>query len=192
MSELAAFFGVPVGGTLPAIRYFAPRPKFLAYMIANYKRKHLYDVGAGSGHVARALTDAGLKVTALDLYHQDFERFPITLADATTYPYEPDSAIMFCRPSHEGSVAKTIATAVKCGVSDILYVGLPANRREDFGDYYRLFRRVLSDAGGKRENVYRMCGEDISKGLWHPRNHGGAYENDNTGARCTEHGSKQT
>jgi hypothetical protein len=125
-------------------------------MAANYRGRLLFEIGAGAGHVARALADSGLRITALDLYHQDFEEFPIIIADVTAYTYARDSVVMFCRPSHEGFVEKAIERALKCGVTEILYVGLPMNRRHDLGCYSVGFRRVLSDAGRKRENVYRM------------------------------------
>jgi hypothetical protein len=136
-------------------------------MAANYKGRLLYEIGAGAGHVARALADAGLRITALDLYHQDFEEFPIIIADATAYKYSPESVIMFCRPSHEGFVGKTIERALKCGVTEIVYVGLPANRRQDLGGYNVRFRRVLSDVGRKRENVYCMCRKDSTADFTH-------------------------
>jgi len=167
LSELAAFLGVSVGGTIPAIRFFGPRPRFIQYMAANYRGRLLFEIGAGAGHVARALADSGLRITALDLYHQDFEEFPITIADATTYKYPPESIIMFCRPSHEGFVGKTIERALKCGVSEILYVGLPVNRRHDLGCYSIGFRRILIDVGRKRENVYRMCRKDSTAEFEH-------------------------
>jgi len=167
LSELAAFLGVSVGGTIPAIRFFGPRPRFIQYMAANYRGRLLFEIGAGAGHVARALADLGLTITALDLYHQDFEEFPITIADATVYKYPPESVIMFCRPSHEGFVEKAIERALKCGVTEILYVGLPANRRQDLGGYNARFRRILTDVGRKRENVYRMCRKDSTADFTH-------------------------
>jgi hypothetical protein len=77
--------------------------------------------------------------------------------------YPPESVIMFCRPSHEGFVEKTIERALKCGVTEILYVGLPMNRRHDLGCYSVGFRRVLSDVGRKRENVYRLCRDSTAE-----------------------------
>jgi hypothetical protein len=159
MSQLAAFLGVQLGGTLPAIRFFEPKRKFIRYLVANNKDMLLYDIGAGVGHVARALAEAGLSVMALDLYRRDDEQFPIILADATAYVYKAGSGLLFCRPSHEGFVEKTIATGLKCGVSQILYVGLPTNRRQDLGVYSRRFRKVLSDAGEGNESLYRMYGD---------------------------------
>ena len=50
---------------------------------------------------------------------------------------------------------------------EILYVGLPANRRHDLGGYSGGFRRVLSDVGRKRENVYRMCRKDSTTDFEH-------------------------
>ena len=167
MSELAAFLGVSVGGTIPAIRFFCPRPRFIQYMAANYRGRLLYEIGAGAGHVARALADSGLTITAFDLYHQDFEEFPITIVDATTYTYPPESVIMFCRPSHERFVEKTIARALQCGVTEILYVGLPMNRRQDLGGYNGRFRRILTDVGRKRENVYCMYPKDLTADFTH-------------------------
>jgi uncharacterized UPF0146 family protein len=164
MSQLAWFLGVAPGGILPAMRFFVPRAKFVRYMAANYKGKLLYDIGAGVGHVARALADSGLDVMALDLYRREEEQFPSTIADATSYAYKADSVLMFCRPSHEGFVEQTIETALQCGVREIIYVGLAKNRRQDLGVYSRWFRRLLRDVGAARENVYQF-------------DRGGHYEN---------------
>jgi uncharacterized UPF0146 family protein len=156
MLQLAWFLGVAPGGTLPAMRYFVPRPQFTQYMAANYKGKLLYDIGAGVGHVARALADSGLDVIALDMYRREEEQFSITLANGTSYEYEAGSIVMLCRPSHDGYVRAVIQTALSRGVQEIVYVGLPKNTALDLGAYRHKFRRVLRNVGAAGENVYQM------------------------------------
>lgn len=155
MSQLATFLGIEPGGTLPAMRFFMPKAKFVRHMAADYRGRLLYDVGAGVGHVARALADSGLDVTALDLYRRKEEQFPITIADVTSYAYKPGSVLMFCRPSHEGLVEKTIGTALQCGIREFVYIGLQKNRRQDLGAYSRSFRKLLSDVGKQNEYLCR-------------------------------------
>ena len=53
-------------------KYFHPTARFVRWMKAHYGNKHVYDVGAGLGHVSKALTKAGLT--------RDSAR--------TTYPFE--------------------------------------------------------------------------------------------------------
>lgn len=159
MSQLAWFLGVAPGGTLPAMRFFLPKAKFVRYMTANYRGKLLYDVGAGVGHVARALADEGLDVTALDLYHREEEQFPITIADVTAYTYKAESVLMFCRPSHEGFVEKTIGAALKQDVREILYIGLSRNLPHDLRVYRRRFQRVLCRVGVRGEDLYKLASD---------------------------------
>ena len=156
MNELAQFLGVNLGGMLPPFTFFHPTSKFIGHMAANYNGRLIYDIGAGVGHVSRALADAGLAVEALDLYHRDEEEFPITFADATTHEFVPGSVVMFCRPSHDGYVAQTITTALTCKVAEIIYVGLPKNTAADLGRYRPAFRRRLRGIGRLGENLYVM------------------------------------
>jgi len=159
--RFAQFLGVRRGGTLPPIRFFVPKPDFITHIAASYGGRLLYEIGAGVGHVSRALADAGLNVSAIDLYHRDEAQFSVIIADATTFQYNHGSVILICRPSHdEGFVEKAIDTALTCGVSEILYVGLRKNVAVDLGRFRRSFRSVLRDIGAAGENLYVRANQD--------------------------------
>jgi hypothetical protein len=158
--RFAQFLGVRRGGTLPPIRFFVPKPDFITHIAASYGGRLLYEIGAGVGHVSRALADAGLNVSAIDLYHRDEAQFSVTIADATTFQYNHGSVVLICRPSHEGFVEKAISTALICGVREILYVGLRKNVAADLGRFRRSFRSVLRDIGAAGENLYVLANQD--------------------------------
>jgi hypothetical protein len=138
--------------------FFYPTAQFVRWMKEHHGKKHIYEVGAGVGHVGKALAKAGLCVTALDLEPRDESEFPVVQGDSTEYQFEKDSVVMFSRPCHDdGFVRKTILRALNCGVRTIVYVGLNRNVRGDFGGYYKKFtKRRIKGIGHADERVWEM------------------------------------
>lgn len=152
MRELIA--DMPQGGTMPALRFFEPKPKFISYMVSRFKGYGpVYDVGAGDGYTTQRLNDAGVNTNAIDLSFRAGMKYPVEIANAVDYAYLPDSCVMFCRPCHGPWVEVTIAHALRCGVSGFIYVGLSKNIDSDLGRFKNKFKRELSGAGKSRECV---------------------------------------
>lgn len=145
------------------MRFFEPAPAFLAWAQANLKGSHVFDVGAGEGHVTDALAGRGLRVTALDLYPPEVLVGHAMYADGTLFPYPPDTTVMLCRPCHGGFPEVVVRRAKACGVAQILYVGLPRNVVGDLGPLRRKFRVVLTNAGKAGEKVWRWQLRDTTK-----------------------------
>ncbi len=137
----------------PGIRFFEPKPTFLAWAKANLRARVIYDVGAGDGHVARALKNQGLRVCALDLYPHEAAEVEILPVDATRFFYLEESVVMLCRPCHGDFVERVISRALEQNVQTLVYVGLRKNIDRDLGDYAPLFQEVLTNAGKKGEVV---------------------------------------
>lgn len=156
--ELAMNVGF-LPGVLPSQKFFEPKPKFIAHMKKHYRKWKVYDVGCGVGHVTAALHKAGLKsVKALDTLKRDSQEAKVEFGDGTTYPYKSGSVVMFCRPCHGWFVEPAISHAIRCDAGAILYVGLSKNVKDDLGRYYRKFKRVLTNVGKDKENLWVMKG----------------------------------
>lgn len=144
----------PQGSTLPALRFFEPKPSFTNFMRSRFSGQLIYDIGAGCGHVAEALAMAGLNITAFDLSHRANAWFPVEIGNAITWNYEPGSVAMFCRPCHGVFVEASIERLRHFGVSTVIYAGLAHNVDADLGIFRRYFKCVLTHAGRDNESVY--------------------------------------
>lgn len=144
----------PLGGTLPYVKFFEPKPKFAKWMTKTFGRKQIYDCGCGVGHVAKCLRDAGMKVTAIDANYRDASAVEVEIADATTYAYPSGSVVMLARPCHGFFSEGVIEQALIRGVAAIVYVGKAKNVRDDLGDNYRNFKKEMDFAGKEREGVW--------------------------------------
>lgn len=143
-----------IGRTLPSIKFFEPTSRFLRWMEKAWKGKTIYDVGAGCGHVSRALSARGLEVMAIDINRRECgESFPVEIADGESYPYGPGSVVMICRPCHGDFVTQVISNALNCGVAAVLYVGLRKNFESDLDARLSKFKREITGAGLEGEDV---------------------------------------
>lgn len=136
------------------IKFFEPKPVFGAWMVTQFDGLHLWDVGAGIGHVAKELSERGFDVTAIDIMRRDNPVFPVMMVDGFACGYSKGDVVMLCRPCHGIFPAGVIAQAVRCKVGAIVYVGMPRNLNMDLGKYRRHFRRELTKAGENGESVY--------------------------------------
>lgn len=145
-----------LGGMLPAMKFFEPKARFLRWMKRGYANSVIYDVGAGIGHVAKALSEQGQKVLAIDLnYRETEENFPVLIADGESYEYQANSVVMVCRPCHGRFMEEVIAQAIRQKVAAILYVGLEKNVESDLSIYRGKFEHVLTGAGLEGEEVWK-------------------------------------
>jgi SAM-dependent methyltransferase len=136
--------------------FFEPTAKFVRWMKAQFSGKLIYDIGAGTGHVSKALATAGLHVIALDLAPRiaSLSEFEVLRADSTQHQFEKGSVVLICRPSHSGFVEKTIAKAIHSHVAAIVYVGLTKNLQDDLGSIHDWFTK-------RRVGVVGQAGEGI-------------------------------
>jgi hypothetical protein len=138
-------------------RYFHPTPVFIRWMQAQFKGKLIYDIGAGTGHVSKALAKAGLRVTAIDLEPRTESQFDVIKADSTEYQFEKGSVVLICRPCHNGFVVKTLTRGILCGVAEIVYVGLTRNLEDDLGSLHdRFTKRRVGLVGHSGERVWEL------------------------------------
>lgn len=136
------------------VRFFEPRPEFVEAMAwASLYQRTVYDVGAGAGQVAKALSDAGIAATALDLYCHEHSVFPSIIADGTTYEYTPGSVVIVCRPCHNGFSEDVFRQALKRHCR-CFYVGFEKNLENDLGDLKRA--RIASDVGEDAEDLWEV------------------------------------
>lgn len=143
-----------LGRTLPSVRFFEPNAKFLKLMKASFGDRLVYDVGAGCGHVAKALSELGMEVKAIDInYRESGVGFPVEISNAEAYAYKPGSIAMICRPCHGEFAEQVIFKAWKCGVAAVLYVGFERNSKNDLGPHFSSFQLALKRAGSDGESV---------------------------------------
>lgn len=133
------------------VKFFEPRPAFIAWAAIASGGRTVYDVGAASGHVSKALSAAGMTMEAIDLRYPDEPDFHVTVADGGVFDYERGSVVMLCRPCHGDFPERVIRRALACDC-DVWYVGLAKNRAEDLRGFR--FKKVLAKAGEQGEAVY--------------------------------------
>ena len=156
--------GLPLFNTiLPGIKFFEPQSQFFSQMIAAYKEWHIYDIGAGKGHVALGLALNGLTVTAIDFILRENPEYPVLHANAVSFNYPHDAVLLFCRPCHSEFVEETIQQGINCGVHHFVYAGLPKNVDSDLGRFRRNFVLVAKKIGRDGESLYIM---GKSKKVW--------------------------
>ncbi len=144
-----------LGGSLSCLTFFEPTKKFLRWMKRSYPDPIIYDVGAGLGHVAKALRKSGLKALAIDLNYRETEgTLQVVIADGESYRYRQDSIVMICRPCHGQFTEQVIEQASRCKVATTLYIGLERNVQNDLGVFLPKFNLVLSGAGKGGESVW--------------------------------------
>lgn len=143
-----------LGRTLPGIKFFEPNSRFLRWIKKTYGDRLIYDVGAGCGHVSKALSALGMKVVAIDINRREGgEEFPIHLENAEAYSYKEESVVMICRPCHGEFAEEVIFQAARCHARFIMYVGLEKNFRSDLGPHFQSFKLALKSAGLEGESV---------------------------------------
>jgi hypothetical protein len=143
-----------LGSALPSLKFFEPKPNFVKWMKDSFGRKNIFDCGCGTGHVAKMLSAAGMKVTAIDSNHRDTEEFDVEIADATVYAYPSGSVVMLARPCHGFFTEAVVEQAAIRGVSAVVYIGKTKSVKDDLRENYRDFKKELTMAGKEHENVW--------------------------------------
>jgi hypothetical protein len=139
---------------LGTLKFFEPTPAFLTWMATRFRGKRVYDVGAGHGHVTKALRARGVTTLPIDMAFRDNADAEPEIADATCYPYKPNTVVMICRPCHGHFTTDVIEQAIERKVSHIIYVGKVKNVSNDLDKFLPNFVPVLAKAGEDDEMVY--------------------------------------
>ncbi len=141
---------------LPAMRFFKPLPVFVdAFKKAIGHCWNVYDVGAGAGHVAKALNAAGITgIIAIDANAREETVFDIKYDDATDYRFHSDAAVLICRPCHGDFCQAVIQNALFHRASVIAYVGLDKNLTKDLGGYCKYFTSDMEPMGEDGERMW--------------------------------------
>ncbi len=143
-----------LGTTTGFLKFFQPTLQFIEWMTRVAGKEQVYDVGAGAGHVTKALLEAGIVTVALDVHRHMQPEYPVLIADGSTYDYDKDSIVMLCRPNHGPFATDVIGRALECGASKVLYVGLERNAEADLGEYLPRFKKAVPRAGEEGERVW--------------------------------------
>ena len=145
-----------MGGTFPAAKFFEPNQKFLDWVQNNHRNRQIYDVGAGVGHVSRAMNLVGAQVTALDVMRREEPEYDVLIGNGWIYPYRPGSVVLLARPCHGIFAEEAINQALRCKVHSIWYVGLDQNLERDLGERAPLFRRKATNVGADGEHLWKL------------------------------------
>lgn len=134
---------------LPFMQFFKPMQGFVEWFKASFGRETVYDAGAGTGHVAKALADANAcyKVEAIDANARMGSVFKVQIKDATEYRFMSDSVVLICRPCHDEFCQAVVQNALFHRASAVVYVGLDKNVKKDLGDYAGYFSREKAGVG---------------------------------------------
>jgi hypothetical protein len=143
---------------LPSIKFFEPKRTFCRLMTDRYlvREVPIYDVGAGVGHVSSQLSREGLMLIPIDINVRCQTEAHVLIGNGVNFPFERHSVVMICRPCHGPTTEFYIKNAISRRVSEILYVGKPANFKGACGHYHHRFNRIMTNAGKERESVYLL------------------------------------
>lgn len=141
---------------LPARRFFRPLPGFAGRLKKEIGQCwHVYDVGAGEGHVAKTLSDAGVKdIVAIDANAREGSVFDIKYADATDFRFGSSAVVLLCRPCHGAFCQAVVQNALFHRAETVVYVGLDKNVDNDLGDYRRHFVSDMEHVGEDGERMW--------------------------------------
>jgi hypothetical protein len=143
-----------LGTTTGFLKFFQPTLQFIKWVKRVAGKQQVYDVGAGAGHVTKALLEAGIATVALDVHRHMQPEHPVLIADGSAFDYEKGSIVMLCRPNHGPLATDVIGRALECGASNVLYVGLERNAEADLGEYLPRFKKAVPHAGEEGEWVW--------------------------------------
>jgi hypothetical protein len=106
--------------------FFAPTKTFIDYVLGQSATR-IIDAGAGMGHVARALSDAGHhQVLAIDMYCRAGADPMVERVDATEFRYQPGDLVLIARPCRGVWIDQVIRIATEAGAT-VLYITKPKN-----------------------------------------------------------------
>lgn len=140
--------------------WFRPTAGFWEYLEQDpWRRKKFVEIGAGTGHLARLMTERGLDVSAYDLYPRERQEHRVEKADATGNDIEFHHlhCAIVARPCHSDWVHRAVKN-LDCG--DFLYAGKPENVELDL--YDTVHEIVAEDVGEEGEVLVRVF-------CWRPR-----------------------
>ena len=150
---------------LPPNKFFQPKPAFLSWMVTQFSKHLIYDVGSGVGHVSRLLTEYGLSVVAIDNNGRQEREFAVESVDGTSCGYRKGSVVMLCRPCHGDFASDVIEQAIRCKAGAIVYVGLKENSNIDLAEYRKYFKMKMRNVGADNERVYVMGTEYLKRNM---------------------------
>lgn len=139
--------------------FFDPEDSFLDWLLKYAKDRIVYDLGCGSAEFLvriwrRGIRGIGIDKNADTLIEDPEVRRRTLCADTTEFQplrrYE-NALMLFCRPSHDGWVSKTIYKIhPSC---EILYISKPGNRHVDLPGIDA--KRLLAP-GCRMEDVWQL------------------------------------
>lgn len=144
-------------GPLPPITFFEPTEAFFEYLEREFHSKPIIDVGAGTGRMAKLLSERGWKVLAIDPFERDGREWQVTPLDATSFDYPAQSLPIMARPCHGLWVDYAIRQAMKT-VPAMLYVGLAKNYETDLDGLDQDFKLAYEKGtvGQEGEQIVRI------------------------------------
>ncbi len=146
---------MPVGGTLADAQWFKSRKTFVKWFAKTFKKAwNVYEAGCGMAHTAKALSESGMNITAIDANRRPGAVARFEIADATEFDYHSESVVLVCRPCHGPFCEAVIQRAIVCRSEAVVYVGLAKNVAGDLGKFRKFFSRELTNAGNDKEVVY--------------------------------------
>lgn len=138
-------------------RFFHPTPEWLAWFAARVGDRPVIECGVGDGHTMAELHKLKVRVVGCDPRYAslDYQEWPEAVrSHLLPWPAEEVSLIrmhpmtvLFCRPCHNGFVARTVETMHSDG--EAIYVSKPENVGVDFSPAE--FRVTELDAPRLRE-----------------------------------------
>ena len=140
------------GAVLPNLIFFNPKPRFLKAVKPFVKDHHVIDCGAGVGRTSRLLDEIGIKVSAIDLHLREEPEYPVSLFDATKFPFRNHHIALIARPNRGVWIHEVIRKAISNG-AEVIYVGVNRNFAGDLDLPYEV-ESICKNAGDDHEEAF--------------------------------------
>lgn len=146
--------------------FFRPTRSFAKWVVDRAKGRLIIEAGCGEGHFLKKLVKAGghaigvdpwvSRETARDLFRLGIQTVAMEAEFFSLITQRDDCLLLFCRPCHDGFVARTLHANAG---NEVLYISKPENILVDIPGYFRANR--LNTPRCREERAFQIVPRSV-------------------------------